>query len=124
MLFAQAGRLAEWRGKVETGAFQAAFETLASLYVTGCPVRLERLFKSPNDRRVSLPLYPFRPDRHWLHTRAPVEKRVEVKRDLHPLLGQAVSIGSRRAVFEVTLSASHPGSITGFSARPSFPGTA
>ncbi len=37
-----------------------------------------------------------------------MERPVKVKRDLHALLGHAVSEGSRGAVFEVTLSASHP----------------
>ena len=100
------------------------FETLASLHVTGCPVRLERLFESSDYRRVPLPLYPFRRDRHWLYAQLPVEKRVELKRDLHPLLGQAVSVSSRRAVFEATLSASHPWVDHRILGATVFPGTA
>jgi len=84
------------------------FEALSSLHVAGFPVRLEPLFQSSRYRRVSLPLYPFRRDRHWLNPEQPVEKPVEVKADLHPLVGRAVSIGPRRAVFETTLAATHP----------------
>jgi acyl transferase domain-containing protein len=84
------------------------FETLASLHVIGVPLRLTRLFENSGGHRVSLPVYPFRPDPHWLHAEKPVKRPVKVKRDLHPLLGEDVSEGSRTSVFEVTLTASHP----------------
>jgi len=41
-------------------------ETLGSLYVTGIPINFDRVFWNPDYLRVSLPLYPFRRDRHWL----------------------------------------------------------
>lgn len=84
------------------------FETLASLHVIGVPLRLTRLFEHSGRHRVSAPLYPFRPDSHWLHAEKPVEPPVKVKRVLHALLGESVSDGTRGAVFEVTLAASHP----------------
>ena len=82
--------------------------TLASLHVTGCPLQLEHLFEGAHYRRVPLPLYPFRPDRHWVSAPAPKEKPLPVKQSLHPLIGQAVDVGARRAVFEVTMTASQP----------------
>ena len=55
-------------------------------------------------RRVPLPLYPFRRDRHWLRgdrvldltepTGESTEKPLAIKEDLHPLLGK---VASRRA---------------------------
>lgn len=84
------------------------FQTLASLYVTGMPVHLDRLFWNSAYRRVSLPLYPFRRDRHWLTTDFSVDTPPQPKVDLHPLLGRAISVGSRRAAFEPTISATHP----------------
>jgi acyl transferase domain-containing protein len=100
------------------------FEALASLHVTGSPLRFDRLFEGPAYRRVPLPLYPFRRDRHWLRTQLPAEKPVKVNRDLHPLLGQAISVSSRRAVFEATLSASHPWVDHRILGATVFPGTA
>jgi acyl transferase domain-containing protein len=87
-------------------------ETLAALYVGGAPVNLDRVFWQPNYCRATLPLYPFRRDRHWLRdtlgVEAPNEVKAHVGREVHPLLGRAVSIGSRRAVFESTLGAHQP----------------
>jgi len=85
---------------------------LGSLYVDGVPVNLNRLFWSPAYRRVSLPLYPFRRDRHWIQgiqaaDPAP-QRQPQVAVQLHPLLGRAVSLGSRRAVFESSLAATRP----------------
>jgi acyl transferase domain-containing protein len=100
------------------------FEALASLHVIGFPLRLERLFESPGYHRVSLPLYPFRRDRHWLYAERAVETRVAVRRDLHPLLGEAVSVGPRRAVFESNLAARHPWVDHRILGATVFPGTA
>jgi acyl transferase domain-containing protein len=93
-------------------------ETLGSLHVEGVPVNLDRLFWSPSYRRVPLPLYPFRRDRHWLRgdrvldltepTGESTEKPLAIKEDLHPLLGKVASVGPRRVVFETTLTASQP----------------
>jgi acyl transferase domain-containing protein len=46
--------------------FAHMFEMLAALHVVGCPLKLARIFESPDYHRVPLPLYPFRRDRHWL----------------------------------------------------------
>jgi len=88
--------------------FAHMFEMLAALHVVGCPLKLARIFESPDYHRVPLPLYPFRRDRHWLQIDRPVEKRIVIKADLHPLLGRAVTAGMRRTVFETTLPASQP----------------
>src|SRR5262249_44310167 len=87
-------------------------ETVAALFVGGAPVNLDRVFWQPDYCRVTLPLYPFRRDSHWLRDTlgldAPNEVKSQVVRKVHPLLGRAVSIGSRRAVFESTLAAAQP----------------
>ena len=87
-------------------------ETVASLYVSGAPVNLDRIFWHAGYRRVSLPLYPFRRDKHWLRDELGLdgvpEARTHVVRDVHPLLGRAVSVGSRRAVFESNIAAAQP----------------
>ncbi len=41
-------------------------QTVGSLYVHGVAPDLERVFPSAGCRRVPLPMYPFRRDRHWL----------------------------------------------------------
>ncbi len=83
-------------------------ETLAALHVIGAPLQLTRLFEGANGHRVSLPVYPFRGDAHWLHIPEALAAPAKVKRDLHPLIGQVVSEGAKGAVFEVTLAAKHP----------------
>jgi acyl transferase domain-containing protein len=99
-------------------------ETLASLHVIGFPLRLDHLFAGSSYRRVSLPLYPFRPERHWLYAERPVEKPLKVKQDLHPLLGQLASAAPNRAVFETTLAASTPWVDHRILGATVFPGTA
>jgi acyl transferase domain-containing protein/acyl carrier protein len=100
------------------------FETLASLYVNGVSLNLDRLFWSPLYRRVSLPLYPFRRDRHWVHADLTVDNAPEVKVDLHPLLSRAVNVGPRRIVFETSLSTTRPWTDHRVLGTTVFPGTA
>jgi acyl transferase domain-containing protein len=113
-------------------------ETLASLHVTGVPLALQHLFWSSAYRRVPLPLYPFRRDRHWIQadvalyrpSDVPAASLVaqpalpEIKADLHPLLGQAVDVASRRVVFESTLAAARPWVDHRVLGSTVFPGTA
>lgn len=92
------------------GAGQIA-QMLAALYVSGVPLNFERIFWSPESKRVTVPLYPFRRDTHWLNQRlgidAPAE-RAESSVKVHTLLGRAVSLGARRASFEVEIAAKQP----------------
>jgi acyl transferase domain-containing protein len=104
---------------------------LATLYVKGAGMNLERLFWSPEYRRVSLPLYPFRKDRHWAvpigmldrHPQAPPEVLPDLP-ELHPMLGAAVSRSSRRTVFETTFSTASPWTDHRVLGKTIFPGTA
>ncbi len=96
---------------------------LASLYAYGAPLKLDRLFKSPAYRKVSLPLYPFRQERYWLNTNgmldaAPeafsivinTESKEELPElpELHPLLGKVITYTSKKVVFETSLKTSSP----------------
>ncbi len=108
--------------------------SLASLYVSGSPLKLDRLFWSSVYRRVSLPLYPFRRDRHWLTPNGvldvPPDARTEVGEELpelpelHPLLGRAVTHNSRKTVFETGLKTTNPWTDHRVLEATVFPGTA
>lgn len=87
---------------------QHIFETLGSLFASGVSVNFNRVFWESYYRRVPLPLYPFRRDRHWLGKNITVDIPPKVPPNLHPMLGRAVSIGFRKAVFESSISATHP----------------
>lgn len=106
--------------------------TLASLYLNGVPCNMDRLFAGLAYRRVPLPLYPFRRDRHWLRfdhgfiepSKTAIDSLPKAKPALHPLLGQAVSIDSQRAVFESSLAAVQPWVDHRILGSTVFPGTA
>jgi acyl transferase domain-containing protein len=102
--------------------------TLASLYVNGVSPNLDRLFWSPFYRRVSLPLYPFRRDRHWLRGNGVLhntqEERPALAKKLHPILGQAITIGPRRAIFQTSFSTTSPWTDHRVLGTTVFPGTA
>jgi acyl transferase domain-containing protein len=83
-------------------------ETLASLYVIGAPLNLDHLFWRPGHRRVSVSLYPFRRDRHWIHGGEPAVTVPPNKNEIHPLLGKLLTAGPNRAVFEAGVSANSP----------------
>ncbi len=118
--------------------------SLASLYVNGAPLKLERLYSSPSYHRVSLPLYPFRPDKFWLNLEgvvdlppdafplmqpsgAAIEDAQELSalpEPLHPLLGKVVTHSSRKTVFEVGLKTTSPWTDHRVLETTVFPGTA
>ncbi|MDP7033916.1 MAG: beta-ketoacyl synthase N-terminal-like domain-containing protein [Planctomycetota bacterium] len=83
-------------------------QSLSFLHVGGTTMRLDRLFWSPSYRRVSVPLYPFRKKRYWLANDLSYDKAPEIQDDLHPLLGRVMGAGSRRVVFETSLTAAPP----------------
>jgi acyl transferase domain-containing protein/acyl carrier protein len=76
-------------------AVPSLLATLGALYALGAPARLDRQFAAPSYRRVSLPLYPFRPDRHWVYGELKSEGTVE----LHPVLRSPANDGSQRAAY-------------------------
>lgn len=97
--------------------------SLASLYVNGASLKLDRLFWDPAHRRVSLPLYPFRGEKYWLDpgsfldlppeayltARAPTTpQELPELPEPHPLLGKVVSRNSRKTVFETGLKTTSP----------------
>jgi acyl transferase domain-containing protein len=88
---------------------------LATVFVNGTPISLDRLFWSPQYKRVSLPLYPFRKDHHWLTPTMGIESLPESPADsmpalpaLHPMLGQVATRNAYRTVFHVSLSTTSP----------------
>ena len=86
---------------------------LSGLYVRGMPLNLERLFWSAAYQRLTLPLYPFRKERHWLknidRTPDPMpEKALQLPEELHPILGEVVQVTGRSVTFEITLETRSP----------------
>jgi acyl transferase domain-containing protein len=103
-------------------------ETLAALYASGAPVNLDRVFWKPDYRRIGLPLYPFRRDKHWLREELGLDmaddpKSQQAAREVHPVLGRAVSIGQRRAIFEASVAAKQPWVDHRIMGATVFPGT-
>ena len=81
-------------------AFLAA---VAGAYEAGLPVRFDGLFAGESRRRVSLPGYPFRRDRHWID--APRRRRSGTD---HPLLGGRHEAASGEISFDTELFPSDP----------------
>ena len=81
-------------------AFLAA---VAGAYEAGLPVRFDGLFAGESRRRVSLPGYPFRRDRHWID--APRRRRSGTD---HPLLGGRHESASGEISFDTELFPSDP----------------
>lgn len=98
-------------------------EAVGALYVSGAPVNFDKVFWAPTYRRVSLPLYPFRSDRHWLTNDFAVDTPPPVQPNLHPLLGRTASLGVRRTVFETSIAATHPWADHRVLGSTVFPGT-
>ena len=104
---------------------------LAMLYVKGTGLNLERLFWSPLYRRVSLPLYPFRKERHWAVPERSLDRHPQEAPEplpdlpaLHPLLGEVVTRNARRTVFKISLNTTSPWTDHRVLGTTVFPGTA
>ena len=106
-------------------------EAMAALYAVGVPLDFDQMFWRPSYRRVSLPLYPFRRDRHWLRADTRMdsppdalgEEPMALPEELHPLLGEASEVGARRVVFRSQLAASSPWTDHRVLGNTVFPGT-
>ena len=111
--------------------FSNMLNALGMLYVKGTRLHLEKLFWSSSYRRVDLPLYPFRKDRHWLALASPnfnvqtntPEPPPEIQ-NLHPLLGKPVVRNSGQTVFEIDFETTSPWTDHRVLGKTVFPGTA
>lgn len=109
---------------------------LALLYTKGASLKFERMFWSEHYRRLSLPLYPFRKDHHWLKTNGMLQRGLEQSAPasyqpavlplpaLHPLLGKAVAHSAQGTVFEISLLPTSPWTDHRVLGTTVFPGTA
>ena len=100
-------------------------ETVAALYVAGAPVNLDRVFWNADYRRVSLPLYPFRRDRHWLRDElgfhGEPEVKAQVDRKVHPCSAAWSASGRAGPCSSPTSRPRSPGWTTASWDRPCFP---
>ncbi|WP_420617181.1 SDR family NAD(P)-dependent oxidoreductase [Candidatus Palauibacter sp.] len=86
-----------------TEAEDAFFAAVAGAYEAGLPLRFDGLFAGESRRRISLPGYPFRRDRHWVD--APRRRRSSAD---HPLLGSRHESASGEISFDTELFPSDP----------------
>ncbi len=84
-------------------AEDAFFAAVAGAYEAGLPLRFHGLFAGESRRRISLPGYPFRRDRHWID--APRRRRSSTD---HPLLGSRHESASGEISFDTELFPSDP----------------
>ena len=86
-----------------TEAEDAFLSAVAGAYEAGLPLRFDGLFAGESRRRISLPGYPFRRDRHWID--APRRRRSSAD---HPLLGSRHESASGEISFDTELFPSDP----------------
>ena len=86
-----------------TEAEDAFFAAVAGAYEAGLPLRFDGLFAGESRRRIALPGYPFRRDRHWID--APRRRRSSAD---HPLLGSRHESASGEISFDTELYPSDP----------------
>ena len=86
-----------------TEAEDAFLAAVAGVYEAGLPVRFDGLFAGESRRRISVPGYPFRRDRHWID--APRRRRSSAD---HPLLGSRHESASGEISFDTELFPSDP----------------
>ncbi len=84
-------------------AEDAFFAAVAGAYEAGLPLGFDGLFAGESRRRISLPGYPFRRDRHWID--APRRRRSSAD---HPLLGSRHESASGEISFDTELFPSDP----------------
>ena len=84
-------------------AEDAFFAAVAGAYEAGLPLRFDGLFAGESRRRISLPGYPFRRDRHWID--APRRRRSSAD---HPLLGSRHEAATGEISYDTELFPSDP----------------
>ncbi|MGD0830335.1 MAG: type I polyketide synthase, partial [Terracidiphilus sp.] len=58
----------------------------AAAWVEGVLVDWDSLYSTPKPPRMSLPTYPFAPERHWIADSAPLHRQAGASMRMHPLL--------------------------------------
>ena len=67
------GRDEDSREIIDRWVAKGKLENLARLWVAGVEIEWQRLYQGISRQRVSLPTYPFEPERYWIKTDLPVE---------------------------------------------------
>ena len=112
--------------------------SLATLFVGGAALKLDRLYSGPLYQRVSLPLYPFRREKYWLKPTGILDvgpgdyplmnpntaaEELPALPELHPLLGIALSHSAKKTVFETSVKTTIPWTDHRVLESTIFPGT-
>ncbi|EJZ6323145.1 polyketide synthase dehydratase domain-containing protein, partial [Salmonella enterica] len=107
------------RGRKEE---EAVLEALGAQHVGGAAVKWAGVFRG-DERKVSLPLYPWQRERYWLEA---VPKALAGEETGHPLLGRRISLAGEGAVYESRITPATHGWLYDhvFGGQPIMPGTA
>ncbi|MEO1619905.1 MAG: SDR family NAD(P)-dependent oxidoreductase, partial [Cyanobacteria bacterium J06632_3] len=99
---------------------QSLLESLANLYQLGCDILWNQVYAGEAHRRVPMPTYAFRKERHWIerptdrqpHSPTP-QPATSSFVAAHPLLGQKIATPLRQQLFQQVLSANQPTFLAG-----------
>lgn len=91
--------------------WQQMLSSLGELYVSGVKINWSEVYQqATQQRKISLPTYPFQRQRYWLDIQADNLNAYSQIAKFHPLLGQRLALAARikEIVFEVSLDAETP----------------